>query len=111
MNRVKGNKIHIGLCIVSDEPISMRKDFNVGKFNGLCRADRVLAVESETTVEGRTGNREVDEILKRVNLSDSNLDSEQTVQFTKFSDVYSYVFVGDDGKLRRCDILKHKKKT
>ncbi|CAG2216100.1 Retrovirus-related Pol polyprotein from transposon 17.6,Retrovirus-related Pol polyprotein from transposon 297 [Mytilus edulis] len=109
LSEVRNGTVAHGLCNLTDKPITIKKNSNVGKFVCLSNKDKVFVVnESKTSVSVQNTPIEdegavMNEILSHIG---HDLNDKERDQMVNLLESYSNVFV-NGGKLGNCDILQH----
>ncbi|CAG2254128.1 Retrovirus-related Pol polyprotein from transposon 17.6,Retrovirus-related Pol polyprotein from transposon 297 [Mytilus edulis] len=109
LSEVRNGTVAHGLCNLTDKPITIKKNSNVGKFVCLSNKDKVFVVnESKTSASVQNTPIEdegavMNEILSHIG---HDLNDKERDQMVNLLESYSNVFV-NGGKLGNCDILQH----
>ena len=98
MVNTKGNRVPIRMMNVSEEPCLIPANLGIGILHPVEICNQIF----------EKGHNSRDPLLQKlIDETTQNLDEDQKPHIEKLLDKYADVFVGEDGKLGRTDILQH----
>ena len=108
ISKVDNNRVLFGIGNFTDDSIKLSKDCNVGKYVCLSKHDELYNLNTDTSQEST--NRICSAKYNVINVRDqidSSLGEGQINDLQNLINEYEDVFVGKDGKLGKCSLLKH----
>ena len=108
LSQVRNGTVIHGLCNLTDKPIRIQKNTNVGKFVCLSDKDKVFNLaESCATAQDKCDAMNREKMNETFPPIGRDLNRAQRNQLIELLQEYDDVFVNKDGKLGNCGVLQH----
>ncbi len=106
LDTIHDNSVHVRCLNASNQPIKIKRNERIGQFKCLTSSDHLTIVDNEN-------KSNTDQVEFRPSTQVGITDSEEITSYDKQAlcnliDRYADVFVGPDGMLGKCDVIKHK---
>ena len=108
LSKVVNNRVMFGLGNFTDQTIHLRNEINLGKIVCMNKHDKLVNLDGHSPKNKVCNIRSKSVIINvRENTDNKSLNEVEVAQLQNLVDKYSDVFVGKDGKLGKCSLLKH----
>jgi predicted aspartyl protease len=112
LDTVEQNTVRVRCLNVTEKPVEIKRNENVAQFKCLTSGDKLYPLQVHSGVEDKCSDQPNDKNFKpsdQISIaSNSDITDSDKRRLCELVDNYSDVFVGADGILGKCDLIKHK---
>ncbi len=106
LDNVNNNRVRVRCLNATNEPIEIKRNDKIGQFKCFVSGDSLCSLEDNRSKT--QGTHELFRPSTKIKIADDELSEADKQALCDLVDSYADVFVGPDGKLGKCGLIKHK---